>query len=110
MQSIGEAAKQVIARGGEPLRSKALAPQVSSTTNPPRLLDQVVDYGLPRLFNGYRPDDAPWELWRALTDAERALVERRAAELRDGLTGWLPSERDAVNAALGAMFSGFRSM
>ena len=113
MESIGKLAQTAVAQAGEGLRpspSKALARPVSSTKNPPKLLDQVVDYGLPRLFNGYRPDDTPWELVRALTDSERAMVERRADELRSGITGWLPGERDAVNAALGAMFAGFRSM
>lgn len=114
MENLGNLAKVAAEtareRAGEHSPSKALAQPVSSTASAPALVNQTADYELPKLLTGYRPDNAPWELWRPLSETERGLVELRVNELRRALTGWLPTERDAVNATLGAMFGGFRSM
>jgi hypothetical protein len=58
----------------------------------------------------WRPTTGPVELSRALTDVETSAVAARATALELALMPHDQDEREAVESALAAMFSGFRQM
>ena len=55
-------------------------------------------------------DGGKWEIGRPLTDVERRALETREAALTHALTPFPHEQKEAVNAVIGAMYSGFRSM
>jgi hypothetical protein len=63
-----------------------------------------------RLFAAIVLDGRDREIVRALTEEERGKLTARAAELRAGLTPFSEADTNKVDAAIGAMFSGFRAM
>lgn len=63
-----------------------------------------------RLFSPVKIDHRPHAIVRELTPAERTNLTNRATELRAALWGYVPGERDDVEASIAAMFGGFRSM
>lgn len=82
---------------------------MTSTAAKPPLVNKETDFGLPRrLFTAWIPNTGPREIRRAMTTGERSLVEARAAELRAGLSSFLPGEEATVNAHLAGMLGGFR--
>lgn len=109
MEKIGKAAVALVARVSQESPSRALA-LPATTTEEPALFDQTCDLELPRLLSAWIPDYGPREIRRALTLAERAKIECRAMTLRLSLTGYLESERNAVDSDIAAMFGGFRAM
>lgn len=82
----------------------------ASTSNAPRYFDRRCDVELQRLFSAWIPDDGARAVRRALTGEERGALMARERELAGALHPYLPGERDAVEAQLAGMFTGFRSM
>lgn len=111
MDSIGKVVTGIAtkASASQPTRAVAL-PKPRDTANAPPLLNRAADVELPKLFVGYAIDGQPREVRRQLTERERAGIQARAVELRDGLHPFLDEEVDAVDTELGAMLGGFRSM
>lgn len=70
-------------------------------------VDRLCDITLPRLIC-WRPDSGPYELVRELAPAERGQLEMRREILDAGLRPFGDAEKPDLEAALGAMFSGFR--
>lgn len=73
-------------------------------------MDRACDIELPRLLSSWLPDRGAREVRRALTSGERRALQARADALGNGLAGYHPSERKQVEAQIGAMLGGFRSM
>lgn len=69
--------------------------------------DRLCDVTLPRLIC-WRPDSGPYGLVRELSASERSQIEARRNVLEAGLRPFGASEKPDLEAALGAMFSGFR--
>lgn len=84
---------------------------IATEKTPPAFLDQVCDVDLPlRLPSARDLAGRPAVIWRPLAGDERAMLEGRAAALRAGLAGYSGGVIHLVDAALGAMLGGFRSM
>lgn len=91
-----------------PSRPSALSPEIGNRA--PALIDRECDFVLPRLFAPWREDGKLQEIVRALTDGERSKLEMRRDELIAGLAPFSDAQFGAVEAAIDAMFAGFRSM
>ena len=77
----------------------------------PKLVDREADFDLPRrLWDNWTPAQGTRAIVRALTEPERATLQRRHIELSRGLTPFSHDEFDQVRAPLHAMLSGFRSL
>ena len=64
-----------------------------------------------RVWSNWIPSIGRRELKRALTADERGLLERRKADLIEGMRPYLPSsDRDEFNSILGGLLGGYRSM
>jgi hypothetical protein len=73
--------------------------------------DKDVDLNIPRaVLTAWKPDGRPRPLQRVLTTGERGAVEARAAALELALAPFGQEQRATVEAAVGAMFNGFRAM
>jgi hypothetical protein len=92
-----------------PAQATALSPS-SSRAARPALMDREADFDIPRkVSTNWLPAIGAREINRALSDAERATLQRRASDLASGLTPMQPHEKDDARAAMHAMLGGFRS-
>ena len=117
MENIGTKALQAIDRSagteaGRVTRLHALALQAARDREGlPLAFDRDVDHDIPRaVLTAWKPDGRPRPLQRALTTGERGAVEARAAALELAMTPFDHEKRATVEAAVGAMFNGFRAM
>lgn len=77
----------------------------------PREFNHHTDQQIPEiLWSNWVPAIGKREIKRALTDTERTALVQRKTELAEGLRAYLPSDADNVDADLGALLGGFRSM
>lgn len=65
---------------------------------------------MPRRLICFRPTTGPFEVRRALTGAEAAVLEARAAALELALEPYGDEDRLSLEASVSAMLTGFRSM
>jgi hypothetical protein len=85
-------------------------PANRSTAATPALLDRAADYDIPRLWCEFDVTGKPLAIFRALTDGERDVLQRRRVELELGCAPFTPAEQDQVADAVLAMLDGFRSL
>ena len=91
-------------------RSGALAKQAALDADGlPVRFDRLVDL-LPRRLVCFRPESGPVELWREMRPDERGPLEARAAALDLALRPFREDQVTDVEASIGAMLAGFRSM
>ena len=76
----------------------------------PVLLDRSVDVEIPRRLIAFRPATGPVEIRREMAPQERGEVEARAAALELWVAPFSPDDRAEIEASIGAMLGGFRSM
>ena len=113
MESIGTAGLRAIIRAKDsPVsRSNVLAKQAKRDADGlPEQFNRLVDLELPQRLICWRLDHGPVELRRAMRPDERAAVEVRCAALEIALQPHGDEDRADIEAAIAAMFSGFRSM
>lgn len=114
MKKLGQIVHAANPQGSASLPSRWLArelPAERDAAGMPVRFDRTCDRAIPdRLVRFRSLEGTPTELRRALTADERAAIEGRKAALTDALSPYSNDERDAVEAEVAAMFSGFRSM
>ena len=115
MEPLGMGAARAVTRvadrGLQATRLRTLAlPAKKEANGLPVRFDRDVDFEIPRRLICWRPDGQPVELRRSMRPDELALVESRSAALTIALEPYGMESRDELKAAIGAMFSGFRSM
>jgi hypothetical protein len=115
MDNIGSVAGKMLAeadtRASQASRSRALAKQAKLTADGlPVFFDGEVDVAIPGRLICFRPDHGPVEIRRPMEAVERGAVEARAAALEIALAPFSVEEKPQLEASVGAMFAGFRSM
>lgn len=115
METLGSVAKGILAAKDEASRasrSQNLAKLARRQADGlPVLTDQETDVEIPRRLICFRPSSSPVEIRRAMTASERAAIEARAAALELALRPYDDDfDRLGLEAVVGAMLSGFRSM
>lgn len=115
METLGAGAALAVARvtGGDSratqLRKLALLARRESDGLPVRF-DRDVDLEIPRRLISFRPMTGPLAMRRAMRDDERDAVQARAAALELALEPYRDEAASEINATIGAMLAGFRSM
>jgi hypothetical protein len=115
MEPIGVGALRVVAHAKEGAsqvsRLHALAlPAKKESDGLPIRFDRDVDMEIPRRVICWWPNTGPLELRREMRPDERAMVEARSAALELALQPFHFDQITEVEASIGAMFAGFRSM
>lgn len=114
MKGLGEVGRKVLTSATGPSRQESgrVAVRIDAR-NLPAERDYFTDVTIPRqLWSAWIPSGAEQrKLRRAMGDAERLALERRAAELTPALEPFSrPIEDDRVVDALAQLFDSFRSM
>ena len=115
MEGLGSAAARVAVRAkdgdSQASRLHALAlPAKREADGLPVRFDRDVDFEIPRRLICWRPDHGSVEIRRLMRPDERAAVEARSAALELALRPFEPEQIADIEASIGAMFAGFRSM
>lgn len=74
------------------------------------MVDRDVDFEITKLWRDRDVNRRPVNIARALTEAERDMVERRRNELSQGCAPFATSETDRVVKAISRMLGGIRSL
>lgn len=115
METLGTGAMRAVARATEGdsrvthLHKLAL-PARKEPDGLPVKFDREVDLEIPQRLICWRPDHGPFELRREMRSDERAVVEARFAALELALRPYNDQQVGEINASIGAMLAGFRSM
>lgn len=73
--------------------------------------DREVDHEMPRRLVCFRPNGGgPWEIRREMRPDERVTLDARCAALEIATSAYEEAETASVEASIGAMLGGFRSM
>jgi hypothetical protein len=88
-----------------------ILPTDRKTDSAPALVDWPADYEIPRrLWSPWKPENGKRSVVRAMGADERAIIERRAAQLGASCGAFSPHEEDRAIAAISSMLGGFRSL
>lgn len=74
------------------------------------MVDRDADFEITKLWRDRDVNRRPTTIARALTDAERDIVERRRNELMLGCAPFSPAETDRAVKAISGMLGGIRSL
>jgi hypothetical protein len=83
---------------------------IKSVADLPTVFDREADRAIPDRVLAWIGSDGIAEIRRALTDAERAALERRARDLRRALVPWSNADRRQLEGELALMLGGHTSM
>jgi hypothetical protein len=110
MDTLGNPAQRAVQKlsPATPTNFSAKSKRIDSENLPP-MFDQTVDRNLQSLIC-FRQNNGAVELRRALTPAERLVVEAREGGLWLAIEPYGSDDRKELAAFLSTMFSGFRSM
>jgi hypothetical protein len=111
MESIGKKATDVAAQSRTEDWRRDSVPATLDFVVPPER-DQTADVAIPaRVVASWIPSSGRRQLRRALHSSERAVLERRASDLRIALAPYArPAQDDRVAAAIAELFGAYRSM
>jgi hypothetical protein len=92
--------------------ARPMAEMVPITRNEdlPAIFSREADRRIPDRVLMWTESNGVAELRRPLTDAERATVERRTAELRSALAPWPKASREVLEGEVSLMLGGFAVM
>lgn len=91
-------------------QGSANLPAVRSTAVRPAIVDYAADYDISKLWRDRDEYGKPTTIARALTEGERATVERRRRELEIGCTPFTSADQDSAIEAMSLMFGGIKSL